>query len=89
MEQALEVQITTPSAIKRNQHQQGVKFAGISINLSEISRSHGIHVSHISRILSGKRVPSVDNARKIAASLGMGLEQFLYALERHIQDNTK
>lgn len=77
------------SAILKTKNAQAVQFAGMCINLSEISRNEGIHVSHISRIFSGQRIPSVDYARRIARALNMGLEQFLYALENHTMDLKK
>ena len=37
--------------------------------------------SYLSRIFAGKRYPSIPHARKIAAAIGMGLEEFLDAID--------
>lgn len=43
-------------------------------NRSEIHRKTGIHLSHVSKVLSGKRRPSSDNLRKIADELGVSMD---------------
>lgn len=60
---------------------QAVKFGEKWINLSAISRSQGIDLSFLSKILSGKRQASVATLLKIAAAVGMGLEEVLSAIE--------
>lgn len=41
------------------------------LNRSEISRGTGYSLSHVSRVLSGKRMPSVVALGKIASYLGL------------------
>ncbi len=65
-----------------------VKFAGIEINLSQVSRDTGIGVSHLSRIFSSKttqsRSPSIKTAKKLAGYLNMSIENFLTSLEGRV-----
>ena len=60
-------------------------FAGKPLNLCAIGRAQNLHNSYLSRVFSGNRYPSVKNARKIAAALGMGLEEFLKTLDGHVE----
>ena len=43
-------------------------------NRSEISRVTGIHLSHVSKVLSGNRRPSSANLRKIADVLSVSMD---------------
>jgi len=43
-------------------------------NRSEISRKTGIHLSHISRVLSGKRRPSGTNLAEISKALDITMD---------------
>ena len=65
---------------------QTVPFAGKFVNLSAIARSQAIDHSYLSRIFAGKRTPSLNHCKKIAAVLGMTIDQFLQALETRVQD---
>lgn len=56
-----------------------VVLAGRAINLLALSRAQGIDHGYLSRIMRGTRRPSIDMAERIAAGLGMGLEDFLQA----------
>lgn len=56
---------------------QTVMFRGNPINLSEISRSTGISVSHLSLIFAGRRTPSLTVAKKIADYLNVGLDELV------------
>ena len=52
-----------------------------TINLEEINRSRmardmGVDVAHVSRILAGKRNPSLKLAMRMSKSLGITVEQF-------------
>lgn len=47
-----------------------------NLNLSDVARGTGISVSHVSRIFSGLRTPSLDVAEAIAKYLGVGLNDF-------------
>lgn len=60
---------------------QSVEFGGKMVSVSKIARTQGIDRGYVSRILSGQRVPRIPHAKKIAAALGMGLEEFLAAIE--------
>lgn len=61
-------------------------FAGKTISLKAISRAQGIDMSYLSRIFSGKREPTLHHTKIIAAALGMGIEDFLEALDRRIAE---
>lgn len=43
-------------------------------NRSEIHRNTGIHLSHVSKVLAGKRRPSSDNLRLIADELKVSMD---------------
>jgi hypothetical protein len=60
---------------------QSLLFCNKFINISCISLHSGISVSHLSMIFAGKRHPSLDTAKKVAAALGMGREEFLKGIE--------
>lgn len=45
------------------------------INRSKIHRETGLTLSHVSRIFSGERRPSLEAARDIARSLGVTMEE--------------
>src|SRR6266853_6987886 len=69
--------------IEPNPTRQTIRFAGEYINQAAIARSQDIHTSLVSRILSGKREPSLASARKISMALGMTIDDFLSALGKH------
>jgi transcriptional regulator with XRE-family HTH domain len=46
----------------------------------EISRATGISKTHLSKIFSGSRNPSLDCARKISAYLGISTDDLCFAL---------
>jgi len=48
---------------------------------SEISRKTGVSVSHISRVMRGIRMPSLNVASKIALALGINISTLLYRIE--------
>jgi len=52
-----------------------------TITLSDVSRSTGVSLSHVSRIMSGQRKPSLDVASKIAAYLGVSIEELMHMLD--------
>jgi transcriptional regulator with XRE-family HTH domain len=66
-----------------------VRFAGKYINISAIARSQRLSQSYVSKLLSGKRSPSIRVAKKVAAALGMGLEDLLEAIEQRTNDSPK
>jgi transcriptional regulator with XRE-family HTH domain len=68
---------------------QSVRFAGRYVNISAIARSQGLSQSYVSKLLSGKQSPSILVAKKVAAALGMGLEDLLEAIEQRTNDSPK
>ena len=60
--------------------EQSVLFCHEFINLSQLARLTHISVSGLSLVFSGKRQPSVKNARKMAAALETDLGDFLKEL---------
>lgn len=54
-----------------------VKFDGKPINLSQISRETGYSVSHLSKIFSGKREPSIRVLKILAEYLNTTTDKFL------------
>ncbi len=60
---------------------QTVRFAGKFINLSAIARAQGLDVSYLSRIFAGTRVPTLPYCIKIAAMLGLTLDEYVEAME--------
>ena len=67
--------------IERKPTPQSVKFGGRYINLSAMARSQNMDQSYLSRVFCGKRNPTLDHSRKMAAALGMTMDQFLEALD--------
>lgn len=51
-----------------------VKIGDKEYSRGEISRGTGISLSHVSRIYSGQRSPSLETIHKIMAFAGMSLE---------------
>lgn len=66
--------------IEKNPNTQTIKFGDQWINQSAIARAQGLDQSYVSRIFNGQRTPSLQSAQKIAAMLGMTLDQFVEAL---------
>lgn len=62
-----------------------VRFRGQYINVSQIAVMQGLDKSYISRVFRGERDPSLATAKRIAACLGMGVGEFVEALDEHIQ----
>ena len=63
-------------------HPHSVDFGGGYINLKMLSRATGVHHTHLSRVFNGLRpIPSVPYCRMLAEALGMGLTDFIDALE--------
>lgn len=49
--------------------------------LTEMARATGMSLSHICRIFSGERVPSLAKARRMAAYLGISLDELCRYLD--------
>ena len=59
-----------------------VYFADMWINIKAISRSQNIAYSYVHHVINGvKENPSTRIAIKIASALGLGLEEFLEAVQ--------
>jgi|SRR5271157_2617282 len=71
-----------------NPNPQSVRFAGRYVNINAIARSQDLSQSYVSKLLSGKRSPSILVAKKVAAALGMGLEDLLDAIEQRTKDSS-
>ena len=70
--------------IEKKPTSQTIYLGGVPINLTALAMSQGLDLGGVSKILSGKRRPSLPYASKMARGLGMGLEDMLDALEiRH------
>lgn len=67
--------------IEHNPNSRTVQFAGKSISLSAIAREHGMDLSNLSLIMSGKRIPNLKTALKLSRILGLSLDKFQYAIE--------
>lgn len=52
------------------------------VNRSDIARRTGIHLSHVSRVMNGKRSASVDNVELIAIAMGVSIGQVFESLHR-------
>lgn len=55
---------------------------GTTHTLSDVARGTGLSLSHVSRVFSGKRAPTVQAARRIARYLGIEVGELLSQLER-------
>lgn len=80
------VKLRTPKApsrcIERNPTTQSIMLGGRYINISAIARDQNIDQSYLSRVLSGKRPPSIEHARKIATALGYAtIDDLMAAIE--------
>lgn len=53
---------------------------GTQRTLSDVARATGLSLSHVSRIFSGKRTPTVKAAKSIAACLGVSVEELITKL---------
>lgn len=60
-----------------------------TVSLRNISNGTGISHSMVSRIMSGKRTPSLDFASKIAAYLGISIEELMESLPVNQGDEAK
>lgn len=69
--------------IQQTPHPGSVKFAGVYLNLRVLARhlSYNPTHSHLSRIFSSDRDPSLRVLRKLAEALNMTPDQFLEAIQ--------
>lgn len=67
--------------IKRLRGQPPVLLAGKQVNTYEAAKALEMNQSYLSKILIGKRRPSLTLAERIAAHLGFTLMEFLNAVE--------
>jgi plasmid maintenance system antidote protein VapI len=59
-----------------------VFFGGKYINVAAIARIQNLDRGHVYRVVTGQHAASIKCATKIAAAIGMGLEEFLLAIEQ-------
>lgn len=67
--------------VEHNPTPQTVCFHGTHLNLSALARESGVHHSLVSRVFSGKRKLTLSTARRLSLALGMGLEEFISAID--------
>lgn len=60
-----------------------IKFGPYYVHLRELSRQSNIGYTHLWRVITGRRPPSVKFAAQIAAILGMSLPEFFQHLPSH------
>lgn len=63
-----------------------IVLSGVAISIACISRSADVDKTYVSRVFGGKRTPSIQMAKKMAAALGMEIGAFLSALEAHLAE---
>lgn len=51
-----------------------IRVSGREYSRGDIARGTGLSMSHVSRILSGRRVPSLRTARLLSRYFGIGLD---------------
>ncbi len=66
--------VTEPNSIS-------VEFGGTYVALSDLARSQGLSIPHVSRVLRGTREPSVNIMLKLSSALGMTLDDFVAAIQ--------
>jgi len=59
----------------------GSKLDLRSVNRSAAARATGVDLAHISRIMNGKSNPSLQLAAKLAAHLGVTIDELVDALK--------
>lgn len=57
-----------------------MQVLSIDCSLSEISRGTGMTLGHISRVMSGQRMPSLSVASQIAVYLGVSVDRLTAAI---------
>ena len=72
------------SVLVANPNPQTVHFNGQAISLTALAKTVQVDTSYICRVFKGERVPTLKVLHKICAALGMGLEEFLKALQAHL-----
>jgi transcriptional regulator with XRE-family HTH domain len=59
---------------------ESVEYKVEHINRSEASRRTGIHISHVSRVFSGKRSASSNNLKQLSEYLGVTMDDLYRCL---------
>lgn len=62
-----------------------ISLGGKFLNLHAISRLTGISRGFVHAVVNGEKTPSTDYAQRIAAAIGMGLEEFLLAIDQRVE----
>jgi transcriptional regulator with XRE-family HTH domain len=60
---------------------QSIKLGGRYINMLKLSEATGFSHSYVSRILAGKRSPTIPYLRKVAEALYMTVDDLLECIE--------
>ena len=68
------------ACIEINPTTQTVRLRGVPIQLTALAAVSGLHISYLSRVLSGKRRCTLEAAEVMSKSLGMELHEFIQAL---------
>lgn len=81
------IEVGTPTGcIQDKPNNLTVELAGKPINILAISRQINIDQSYICKILRGKKAPTLDTALKIAASLGMTVDEMYAAIQERAKE---
>jgi transcriptional regulator with XRE-family HTH domain len=57
--------------------EQKIKLGNSEFTRGELARKSGVSLSHISRIFSGQREPSVTTVRRIAEAVGVSEQEVI------------
>lgn len=60
----------------------GIQIGDKTFSRGEIARGTGLSLSHVSRIFSGERNPSLNTVRKVAQFINIPLEQLILRLPK-------
>ena len=62
-----------------------IKLGELTLNLTEMGNDLGISLSHLSRIFSGNRTPSISVARKIVEYLDISLDDLFIGIDKNVR----
>jgi transcriptional regulator with XRE-family HTH domain len=64
------------------QREEGATVTKGEVNLSEVSRKTGYTLSHISRVFSSRREPSMRCLMAVAKALGLSVDETISLIEK-------
>jgi transcriptional regulator with XRE-family HTH domain len=70
------------SCLEHKPTHKTIRLGGRYISLTLIEREMGLDHGYVSYIFSGKRIPSIPYAEKLADALGMTLDDLLWAIRQ-------